>query len=272
MHTIYSNKQLLKLALLGMVIGMASITPGLSGGAIAISFGVYAKAIDAVVSMPRNFKNSIMYLLPLGMGALVGILLFGIIMKPLLSNFENSIIYLFIGMIIGSLPSFLKEANKDGFRFAFIIPLVVAFALGVVISTKVLSSSQLTELSAGNYIMSGAVLSVGLIVPGISSSFILINMGMYDKIINSITQFDIISLLWVALGFIATTILIIKAINVAFNKFSGYAHYASLGFLFASVITVFPTFEYTYTQILNIILLIIGIIFIYLFMKKYGDK
>ena len=263
----YQNNTL-KLLVIGLIIGIASITPGLSGGVLAISFGIYNDAINAVMSIRRSFKKSFFYLLPLVLGAVIGILLFGVIMSPLLENFETSVIYLFMGMILGSIPSFLKQSNKNGFRILYIAPLLISFSIGMILSSAVEPSINTSSLTISTLIISGGVLSVGMIIPGISSSFILLQMGVYQKLINSFLGFNIYTIFWVTVGFVITSLLIIKLVNIAFNKFHGFAHFAAFGFLLASVVSVFPGFENGFIQIINCILFAIGAITVFMFMKK----
>lgn len=263
-----SQSGFLKLLFFGFIIGIASITPGLSGGVLAISFGIYTAIINAVMNIRKNFKESFLFLLPIAIGAAIGIIIFGIIMKPLLENHKTSIIYLFMGMILGSIPSFLKESNKGGFRILYIIPMLITFSIGIIISTAVSSNSDSLSLTPLNLLISGGVLSLGMIIPGISSSIILLQMGVYEKLINSFLGIDIYSIFWVLIGFVIVSLLTVKLINMAFNKFHGYAHFAAFGFLIASVMSVFPGFESGIPQIINLLLFVIGAALVFTFMKK----
>ena len=262
------DNNFIKLLFFGLIIGIASITPGLSGGVLAISFGIYTSAISAVLNIRKNFKQSIMFLLPLAIGVGIGIIIFGIIMKPLLENFETSVIYFFIGMIIGSMPSFLKESNEKGFRILYIIPLLITFAIGMIISGTVMSNPHTSDLNMINLLISGGVLSLGMIIPGISSSFILLEMGIYQSLINAFLSIDLYVIFWVAIGFVIVSLLTVKLVNMAFNKFHGYAHYAALGFLISSVVSVFPGLSNGLSQIINLILFVIGALAVFYFMKK----
>lgn len=270
MRSDYSNSttNFLKLIFMGFIIGLASITPGLSGGVIAISFGIYTAAINAIINIRHKFKQSCLFLIPLALGVGIGIIVFGIIMKPLLENYKTSIIYLFMGMIIGSLPSFLKESNKNGFRILYIIPLLITFSLGIILSTSISSKTGTSLLTPLNLIISGGVLSLGIIIPGISSSFILLQMGIYEKLINSFLSIDLFSIFWIFIGFVITSLLTIKLVSIAFNKFHGYAHFAALGFLLSSVLSVFPGFTSGIYQIVNLLLFVFGAFLVFLFMKK----
>lgn len=262
-----TNYNFLRLLLFGFIIGIASITPGLSGGVLLISFGLYAPALSAVLKLRSNFKESFIFLLPLAIGVFLGVVIFGIIMKPLLENFKTNVIYFFIGMIIGSIPSFLKEANKDGFRIIYIAPLLITFSIGMIISSSFINNA-LFDINITTLIISGFVLSFGIIIPGISSSFILLQMGIYEKLISSLLSVDLFVIFWVLIGFFISTLLLLKLVNMAFNKFSGISHYSALGFLLSSVVSVFPGFESGFIQIINLLLLSIGAIAVFLFMQK----
>lgn len=272
MIEIKKERNFLNLILLGLIIGIASITPGLSGGILAISFGIYETAVNSIINLRNNFKKSFNFLLPLGIGATIGIISFGFIMKPLFSSFEKSVIYFFLGMIAGSLPSFLKEANKKGFRLLYIIPFLITFTLGIFFSTTFIENSSQSDLNVLKLVISGCILSFGMIIPGISSSLILIDMGVYESILTSFLSFDIYIIFWVTVGFLIASLLSLKLINMAFKNFGGFTHYAAFGFLVSSIVAVFPGFEFNYMQIINSILFIIGAVLVYIFMKKTDKK
>ncbi|MBE6911183.1 MAG: DUF368 domain-containing protein [Ruminococcaceae bacterium] len=257
----------LKQLLFGFIIGVAAIMPGLSGGVLAIALGVYATAIDAVTKLRLEFKKSFMYLLPLGIGAVAGLLIFGFVMKPLLANYMESIIWLFSGMIIGSIPSLVREACEKGFRIMFFFPFLVALAIGIFVSDAVSASGEALGGSPVLYCIGGGILILGMIIPGISSSFILIQMGVYDDIIRAFTEFDFEIIMWVVLGGAAILLASLHLINLAFKKLHGYAYFASMGFLSATLVSVIPGIP----GIVDVILFIAGGIGVYMFMRN-GKK
>lgn len=258
----------LRLLFMGFIIGIASIIPGLSGGALAISLGLYAPALDAVLNLRSSFKKSVSFLIPVGIGVLIGIILFGVVMKPLIRNFETSIIFLFMGFVLGSIPSYIKESNQNGFRILFLVPMLIAFSLGMILSGTVMNTITNSEVTPFILLLGGAVLALGIVVPGISSSFILMQMGIYEKILTGITEFDIFLIFWVGLGALITAILLVKIVNMAFKKFAGYAHYAAFGFLASSIVSVFPGFRDGIYAVIDIILFLLGTVFVYFFLKK----
>lgn len=257
----------LKTILLGFIIGVAAITPGLSGGILAIVLGVYAPALDAVMTITHNFKKSVSYLMPLGIGALLGLAVFGLVMKQLLANFEQTVIYCFIGLIAGSLPSLLKQATKEGIKKVYFVFLTIAFAIGLFFSFAVAGNNTSTVTSPLVLIVSGVFLAMGILVPGISSSFLLMQLGSYNEIINSIATLNILNLIWIGTGALAFFLITAKLINMAFKRYHGYAYFTALGFLFASVITAFPGIP----TLIDVFFFLMGLLGAYMFMKKASD-
>lgn len=262
------KSEFLRLIVFGIIVGVASVTPGLSGGIIAVSLGIYAAALDAIVSIRQNFRKSVMYLLPLGIGAAVGILCFGIIMKPLLENFENNIIYLFLGLVVGSLPSFFKEASRGGFRLVYIIPALTAFSIGMILSGEIEEHAFGGTLTIPMLLLCGGVLSFGMVVPGISSSFILMQLGVYETLLTEFTSLNLYAVFWTGVGFVIVAVLSIKLISIAIHKYHGYAYFAAFGFLVSSVVSVIPTLTSAYEIFLNFVIAAAGAVLSYILMKK----
>lgn len=262
------NTSILKQIVLGIIIGTASVVPGLSGGIIAVSLGIYAMAIDAIVNIKNNFKKSVKFLIPLGIGIAVGIFVFGLIIEPLIRNFESFVIYFFIGLILGSIPSFLKEATKSGFRPSFVIPSLIAFCIGIFLSLNIYEHIDTANLGTPLLFACGGILAIGMIVPGISSSFILIQMNVYEKLIYEFTHFNIPAVFWTGIGFAAIFLLSVKLVSLVLNKFRGYTYFAAFGFLLSSVVSTIPSVSSLTGALIDFALLFVGGSLSYILLKK----
>jgi len=229
--------------LVGFVIGIASVTPGLSGGVIAAAAGLYEPAIHAILNLRKEFRASVYYLAPLAIGAGSGIFLFSKVMKELMTKAESAVLYVFLGLVAGSLPSLVKEANSGGFKkrylWATVIPFAVVFFLDALMG-QAKNPNTPVELGILDTILYGAVLAVGTIVPGISSSFILMYLGVYEKLLSAIANMELKILFMLAVGFAVAGLLMIKLVEFLFRRFRAFAYYAVLGFLLASMVMVFP--------------------------------
>ena len=258
----------LKSVLIGFIIGVAAITPGLSGGILAIVLGVYAPALDAVMTIHHNFKKSVSYLLPLGIGALLGLGAFGVVMKQLLANYEQTVVYCFIGLIAGSMPSMIKQATKEGVKKTYFVFSAIAFAIGLFFSYAIATNNVEASSSPIILAIAGVFLAMGILVPGVSSSFLLMQLGAYDAVINSIATLNIINLCWIGLGAAGFFLITAKLINIAFKKYHGYAHFTAMGFLFASVLTSIPGVP----TLIDLFFALVGLLGAYMFMKKASDE
>lgn len=229
---------------MGLVIGIACITPGLSGGMIAASSGLYEPGLHALTHLHRDFRRGFRFLFPLGLGGLTGVFLFSNLMKFLMVRAPTTILYVFLGLVAGSLPSFLQEANRRGFRkrwlgvgFAtFALVVFVEFLLGRVLPPAGLPLNMMTAL------LGGALIAVGTVIPGVSSSFLLIQLGIYEPFLEALTSFDLPILFSVAVGCGGVALVLVFAADWVFKRFHGVAYYAVLGFLAGSVVAVFPGF------------------------------
>lgn len=180
-------KQFWNKILAGLVIGAGAILPGLSGGILAVSMGLYQPAIEAVTGFFKNPKKNLKFLLPLAIGGVIGFLIFMLIINRFFSDYETEIICLFVGLVIGSVSSFLKEAKGDEKPFKKRNWLFAVGGFAVALALLLLSmqtgdgavtSRAVTPLIAA---ACGGIVMLGVTLPGISTSFILINMGVYDN-------------------------------------------------------------------------------------------
>ena len=122
----------LKLIVFGAVIGVANVIPGVSGGTMAVILGIYDKFIEGISL--RNFKKNWKFLLPLGIGMVVAVLLFSKGVDFLLGTWPVPTSFAFLGMILGSVPAMFSKARRTGFGAKGIVAFIVAFALMVIMA------------------------------------------------------------------------------------------------------------------------------------------
>ena len=115
----------------GILVGVGGIAPGLSGSVMLLILGLYERCINAIGTLFKNFKKNLLFLVPLVCGFGVGILLFSKVVDFLLINYEFHTRYLFLGLVIGTLPLFYKTVKKKGFALKHWGIILVAAAVGV---------------------------------------------------------------------------------------------------------------------------------------------
>ncbi len=245
-------KESLEKFIKGFICGIAAIIPGVSGGVFATVFGIYEPILESLSGFFKDIRKNTRFLFPYVLGGGLGFLAFSKVIALLMLHFPNQVLFLFSGLVIGGLPMLFAEANNEGFSRRYVIFLFLFFSLSIALE-------DIYKLRIGNdflrYFIGGGVYSVGSIVPGISASFILINMGIYSEILSGFLELG--KIIPFIIGFLLTSISIIKGINYLFKKFHGYSYYSVIGLLLASILSALPAISH---PISDIFFLAVGII------------
>lgn len=261
----------------GAIIGIGGVAPGVSGGTFAVMLGVYDKITYAIANFFKDIKNikkTVITFLPLALGMGAGFLAFGNIMKYLFEHHEIQVKLLFIGLMLGSLPSVFKEANKQGFKKYYIIPSIIT--LGITVLFMILENSVIDIVPEGNpgiiaLMIYGAIIGFGTIVPGISSSFILMYFGAYEVLLDGLVYMNLMVLIPVGLGLGLSILLFAKIISYLFKKFYGITYYTVLGFVLGSIIIIFPGVNFDLGYLIGIVLGVLGFYGSYK-LSRIGEK
>lgn len=251
-------------AVKGIFMGIANIIPGVSGGTMAVSLGIYDKFISSISGLTKNFKKSFMALLPIVLGMGVGILGFSFIIEYLLRAHTLVTCLAFIGLIFGGLPVLLKAMKKKmreadsklgiGNAAAFIILFAVAVGLPM-IGVGEETSTVLTANAVSMIILFfvGIIAAATMVIPGVSGSLVLMILGYYygiintiKDLINSLLQFnmnailnDVLVLFPFVIGVLVGIVGVAKLIEYLFNRHSVMTYSAIFGLIIASPIAIF---------------------------------
>lgn len=225
----------------GMFIGSGFILPGVSGGALAAIFGIYERLIGFLADIRKDFKNNLLFFLPVGLGAGFGIVLFSTGLSYLLERYETIILWFFIGAMVGTIPSLWKEAGKEGRNLIDYVILVLSFVFGLGILFLASSNiNQGVEPNFFSWIFAGFLIALGMIVPGMSPSNFIVYMGMYKAMSDGFKNLDLAIILPIALGGIITLISLSKLINYIFKKYFSKLFHFILGVVLASTVIIIP--------------------------------
>lgn len=259
----------------GAIIGVGAIIPGVSGGIMAVALGVYKRMIDAFANLLKAPKAGMLYLWPILLGMLIGFLSMSNAVEWLMLNLRTPTLFLFIGLVLGGVPTIVREGNgQAGFRPRYL----AATAIGLVAvllpgwmggsGQAVVTVAALQPLQA---FLSGCILALGTIVPGVGVSFVLVFMGVYEPLMAAVNRFDLGALAWVGIGFVCVALLLVKVMQFLFDRYSGPAYYAALGFTLASVILIIPGLEFGAYPLWNVALLAAGLTATFLMDRKSSD-
>lgn len=248
-------KEKLTLVIKGFLIGVANIIPGVSGGTLAITLGIYEKLIGAISHFFKNLKENIKFIIPIGIGAVLSILLLSRVISFCLDKYTLATILFFIGLILGGIPLLNKKIKGHYKNVSNIIIFLLSF--GFVIALSVLKGENVVSfanMNIINYIMLflvGVVAAATMIIPGVSGSFVLMLLGYYKPIVDTIgalTKFNniwqnIMILVPFGIGVLVGIVAISKLLEFLFKKYEVKTYFGVMGFIMASIITIFTGAE-----------------------------
>lgn len=254
----------------GFVVGIGKIIPGVSGAMLAISMGIYDKALNYICNFKSNISESVRYLLPIGFGIICSIILFSKIIFLCLNNFYLITMLFFIGLIIGGIPIIINKVKKKDY-YITVICFTIFFLISIInVDNVYILKNNVLDFFV--FFVSGIIEAVGTVVPGISSTALLMIMGTYNCVIDSIGNFNNIKILVpFAIGLGVGLIVVVKIINYLFNKCENKVYSFVLGILLSSIVLLMvQAFKYNFSLIefiVGLIFMIFGI-FISSFLKE----
>lgn len=233
------------LVIKGMVVGAGAILPGISGGVLCVVFGIYQPMMALLAHPIKSFKIYYKLFIPFLFGWVLGFLALAKLVEMLFAASSTIAISLFVGLIAGTLPSLFKEAGKNGSSkgswIGFSIGLFVVFTV-----LTMLSKGTATDISPNIwwFAFCGIVWGFSLIIPGLSSSSILIFMGLYQPMTSGIASLDMLVILPLITGLAITVFLFARLVNFLFEKHHSIMHHTIIGIVIASTLLIIPV-EYT---------------------------
>lgn len=234
---------------------MALFYRGVSSGVLCVIFGIYEKLVDSVLGIFKDFKKNFLFLLPIAIGVFIGVIVFGNILKYLFTSFEDATKVLFIGLILGSIPSLFKQATlKKGFRLHFLIYSLFSFLLSMFLIYLENSSNIFTNINSGNnflfFVIAGFAMSAGVVIPGVSSSAILMIMGIYYTYLEALSILNLHILIPMGIGLILGSLLFLFIIKMLLHRFYPQTFFAIIGFVIASCSVLIPSNSFSLSYLL----------------------
>lgn len=224
----------------GVVIALGFILPGVSGGVLAAILGIYERMLSFLAHIRRNFKADFFYFLPVGIGGILGI---GLLSRPLeflLAHYQVIVLWGFAGAIVGSLPALWQEAESQSQRDkidwswligTFVASLVILYSMPYIFGT--LPANFVT------FILAGALIALGVLIPGLSPSNLLLILGLYSPMLVGFKNFDLLNVfLPIAIGGILAVLLFAKSMEHLLEHHHSRVFHFILGIVSASTILI----------------------------------
>lgn len=245
----------------GILIGAGAILPGISSGVLCVVFGLYENLLNSVLGFFKNIRKNFKFLFPICTGALLGVLIFSKILNYMLYAYPIQTKSTFVGLILSTVPSLIKDINKKKkFKLHYLLYLFGALLLGILATflenkIPVLSSSKFNYLYL---IFCGFMMSIGIVVPGVSSTIILMLLGVYSTYLTSVSSLYLPILIPIAIGLAIGSLFFMKITKYCLDNFYAETFYTIVGFTLGSILVIWPEFTPDLSGVFSFICMMIG--------------
>ena len=224
----------------GMIIALGFILPGVSGGVLAAILGIYERMIRFLAHIKENFVENVLYFTPVAIGMVLGIAAFSYPVNLLLDNYKVIVLWGFAGAIIGTIPSLIKESVKESdrdradtitFWLSFILSGVLLYSLNGMVGT--LPANFLS------FVLAGALIALGVLVPGLSPSNLLLILGLYTPMLTGFKRLDLFgTFLPIGIGGALALILFSKAMDYILKHYHSRVYHFIIGIVLSSTLLI----------------------------------
>ena len=228
--------------LCGVLIGAGAILPGVSGGVLAVVFDIYRPFMEVLTHPREAIPKYWRWFLPIGLGCAIGFLGFAKGIAAAIDVSSTVTTWLFIGLIVGTVPSLFREAGKEGRSIGSWVSMAVCagaiffslFYVGKVICVTV-------EPNFWWYNFCGALWGMSLVIPGLTSSSVMMALGLYQPMLEGLARLDFLVLSACLPGMVLTILLLARLVSSFFRKHYSIAFHGIFGIVLASTLVIIPT-------------------------------
>jgi putative membrane protein len=240
-------------------MGAADIVPGVSGGTVALVLGIYERLVGSIragssalgslarfdLAGSKRWLQRIewSFILPLGLGILLAVLLLASLLERLLHDHAEVMAALFLGLVAGSaVVAWRLLTVRDRTRLAIVagVGIVTFLLLGLTETTSANGASQIADPAMWAFFGAGAVAICAMILPGISGSFILVMLGMYGALLGAVTDRDLLSLVVFILGAVVGLAVFSQFLHRALRDHYNSVMAALIGLMIGSLRVLWP--------------------------------
>ncbi|MCL2616595.1 MAG: DUF368 domain-containing protein [Defluviitaleaceae bacterium] len=248
----------------GAFIGSGFILPGVSGGALAAVLGLYERMILFLANITKDFRDNFLFFLPVGLGGVSGIFVFSVFLSFFFETAEVQLTWFFIGCIVGTLPSLWRQAGSLGRKNMHLAVLVLGL-LGALSFLDYISRSVggALPLNVYTWLMAGGLIGLSSIIPGLSTSNLLLFLQLYAPMTHGIASLDFGVIIPIGVGGLVTVLIFSRVMALLFKHAYAVLFHGIIGFVLASTIMIVP-WHYDYTSLGGLLcagIAIVGIVF-----------
>lgn len=280
----------MKHILQGILIGLAAIIPGVSGGTIAVSMGIYDRLIYSVNHIFKEFRKCLSFLLPILAGITIAIIALSLLIEIAFNRFPLPTNALFIGMILGGLPAISERLLCHKISMGHVLTGLLFFLLIALMSLGNPGDGKNVLLTVDfscllRLFLIGIVAAATMVIPGVSGSMLLLMFGYYHPIIETVNRFlkgifslnmaemfsSGLMLIPFGLGVVIGILAIARGIEIIFARFPAYAYMAIIGLIAASPLTILANLPGIACSTANILICVVSFVIGFAVTVKLGD-
>lgn len=227
----------------GVALGAGAVLPGISSGVLCVIFGIYDKLLNSVLNFFKNTKENFKFLFPIFLGLFFGVVLLGNTLKFLFLAYPIQTKFIFIGLILGYIPSLVSECtSKYSFKFSYLSFTIISACIGFLC---VVLERNMPHISSNSYssfflVICGFFMSAGVVIPGVSSTLILMLFGVYPSYIDAVSTVYIPFLFPLGIGLFLGCIVFMKLTKYLLDKFYPQTFFSIIGFTIGSIFVLYP--------------------------------
>lgn len=281
---------MIKDILKGIVIGIANVIPGVSGGTMMVAMGIYDKLIYCITHLFSEFKKNVLFLFPIAIGMLIAIVGSSFTIEKLFALFPFQTSLFFVGLVVGGLPIMWKRVKGSTIRLGHLLSFLSFFAL--VVGMALLGDGEdyaatltVSVISMVKLFLVGVIAAATMVIPGVSGSMVLLLLGYYNPVISAINAFvrallafDLAGILHgigilapFGIGVVVGIFAIAKLIEVIFERFPLYAYWGIIGLILASPIAILAVGNFPTITLLRVISGIAVMVVGFIIAMKLGE-
>ncbi len=275
----------------GLFIGIANIIPGVSGGTMAVSVGAYDELIGAVNHVRKDWRKSAKTLAPYVIGAGIGIGLLSFVIEGAMATYPLATACLFLGLILGGVPTLWNKAKSYKVSWPEVLSFIIMAGTIVFMTfTKTSDAASgpfsLDPVSLFLLFVVGIIAAATMVIPGVSGSLVLILLGYYNRILETLSSFirgvlslnlqsaldNFLPLLPFGVGVLLGIGLVAKLIEWLFEKFPSITYAGIIGLVAASPVAIFHEISLASVTPIMILAAAIALAIGFYISMKLGEK
>lgn len=236
-----STARTIKYLLCGILVGAGAILPGISGGVLCVVFGIYRPLMEVFVHPKDALRKNLQMYIPVAIGWAAGFLLFANLINLCYEISENRTVWLFIGLIVGTYPSLWKEAGKEKRnKYSILSMILCGSVVGAILLTVRFLPDIQVNVNTFWYLFAGILWGISIVVPGMTSSSILMSLGIYKSMNSGLASLDMSVIIPWVIGMAVAVMLLTRIVNKVFEKYHSYAFHGVFGIVVASTLAITP--------------------------------